>query len=142
VVIRHTGRKPKTIAMKEYLMLFKCDPPQVEDQRSPEEMKAVLQQWQTWIKGIADEGKFSGTNRLESEGKLVKPGNIITDGPYAESKEMIGGYLVVKADSIDEAAEMAKGCPGLLYGFTVEVRTVLPMDGDFSSNDFLFPKAS
>ena len=115
--------------MKEYLMLFRNEKSEGAEPPSPEQMQATMQQWQTWIKGIAEQGKYSGTNRLQPEGKTLKPGNIITDGPYAEAKEMIGGYLLVKADSLDEAVELAKGCPGLQYGGNVEVRSVLPMEG-------------
>lgn len=92
---------------------------------SPQEMQASVKQWQDWIGGIAAQGKFVSTNRLGFEGKTVKAGNIITDGPYAEVKEIVGGNVVVKAASIEEATEMAKGCPILQYGGHVEVRDVM-----------------
>lgn len=104
---------------------------------SEEQMQMVLQQWQTWITGIAKQGKYSGTNRLLPEGKTIKPGKIITDGPYAEAREMIGGYLIVKANSLDEAIEIAQSCPGLLYGGNVEVRMVMQIDYDSKSKTFL-----
>ncbi|MEO8769347.1 MAG: YciI family protein [Ferruginibacter sp.] len=103
-------------------------------------MKAVMAQWQDWIKGIASKGRYSGTNRLLSEGKTVKPGNVISDGPYAEVKEIVGGYLIVKAASLDEAMEMAKSCPNMNYGGNVEVRTVMSIDADPGSNTFLNDK--
>jgi hypothetical protein len=61
---------------------------------------------------------------LASGGKVVKPNNVITDGPYTEIKETLGGYSIVKAENLDEAAELAKGCPGLLTGGSVEVREI------------------
>ena len=94
--------------MKEYMMLFRNEKSEGGPAPLAEQMQTVMKQWQTWIKGIAANGKYSGTNRLLSEGKSLKPGNAITDGPYAEGKEIVGGYLIVKADSLDEAVEMAK----------------------------------
>ena len=126
--------------MKEYMMLFRNEKTEGGEQPSAEQMQALMKQWQTWIKGIATNGKYSGTNRLLSEGKTVKPGNAITDGPYAEGKEVVGGYLIVKADSLDEAVEMAKSCPNIIYGGNVEVRNVMSIDDDPGSNNFLAEK--
>jgi len=125
--------------MKEYMLIFRHEKSENSKPPSDAEMQEAVKLWQAWIKGIADKGKYSGTNRLLSEGKTLKPGNVITDGPYAEVKEMIGGYLIVKADSLDEAVEMAKGCPNLSYG-VVEVRSVMPIDYDPNSNNFLNAK--
>jgi hypothetical protein len=61
---------------------------------------------------------------LTAEGRVVNPKKVVTDGPFVESKEIVGGYSIVQADSIDAAAELAKGCPGLLAGGRVEVRTL------------------
>ena len=70
----------------------------------------------------------SSGNRLASEGRVVKPGKAVTNGPFVEMKEAIGGYIIVRSSSIDEAAELAKGCPILQIGGNVEVRTVVAMD--------------
>ncbi len=95
---------------------------------SPEEMQAMTKRWMDWIGGIAAQNKLANRgNRLFPSGKVVKPGNIITDGPYSEIKESIGGYSIVKANSLEEAAELAKGCPGLSVGGTVEVREINQM---------------
>lgn len=126
--------------MKEYMMLFRNEKNESGQAPSAEQMQTVMQQWQTWIKGIAANGKYSGTNRLLSEGKTLKPGNAITDGPYAEGKEIVGGYLIVKASSFDEAVEMAKSSPNLIYGGNVEIRSVMSIDDDTNSNNFLAPK--
>ena len=81
-----------------------------------------------WIGGIAAQNKLVDRgNRLFPSGKVVKPGNIITDGPYSEIKESIGGYSIVKADSLEEATELAKGCPALTVGGSVEVREIREM---------------
>lgn len=96
-------------------------------QPTPEQMQASIKEWQDWIGGIAAQGKFLGTNRLGSEGKTLKPNSVIADGPYAEVKEIIGGYLLVKASHLDEAMKLAEGCPILSIGGKVEVRTIIPM---------------
>jgi len=122
------------------MMLFRNEKSEGGQPPSAEQMQVVVKQWQTWIKGIAANGKYGGTNRLLSEGKTVKPGNALTDGPYAEGKEVVGGYLIVKADSLDEAVEMAKSCPNIIYGGNVEVRSVMPINNDPDSNNFLEDK--
>jgi hypothetical protein len=113
--------------MNEFVLIFRNDF-QPEAKFSPDEMQAIMQQWQTWMGGIAAQGKLASTgNRLGGEGKTVKAGNLVTNGPYAEIKEIVGGYIIVKADTIDEAAEIAKGCPILNFGGNVEVRDIVPM---------------
>ena len=126
--------------MKEYMMIFRNEKKEGGEKPSAEQMQAVMKQWQNWIGGIAAKGNYSSTNRLISEGKTIKPNKVVTDGPYVEAKEMIGGYLVVKANSLDEAVEMAKSCPGLLYGGNVEVRSVMPIESDAASENFLAEK--
>ena len=92
---------------------------------SPEQMQGNIQHWMDWMGSIAAQGKMAGGNRLSFEGKTLKPNNIIADGPYAEVKEIVGGYILVKANSIDEAMKLAEGCPILNIGGHVEVRNVL-----------------
>jgi hypothetical protein len=113
--------------MNEFMMIFR-NAYNVEFKPSPEQMQAGIKQWQDWIGGIAAQGKFVGTNQLGFQGKTLKADNTITDGPYAEVKEIVGGYIIVKSDSIDEAMEMAKGCPILQYGGNVEVRDVMQLN--------------
>lgn len=126
--------------MKEFMMLFRHETTEGGQPPTAEQMKAVMKEWQNWIKGIAAKGNYSGTNRLLSEGKTLRPGNVISDGPYAEAKEIVGGYLIVKAGSLDDAVEMAKTCPNLVYGGKVEVRSVMSIDDDVNSDDFLNEK--
>ncbi|WEK17570.1 MAG: YciI family protein [Candidatus Pedobacter colombiensis] len=126
--------------MKEFMMIFRQEKQEGAEMPSAEQMQAVMKQWQDWIGGIAAQGKYSGTNRLYSEGKTLKPGNVVIDGPYAEVKEMIGGYLIVKANTLDEAVEMAKSCPNLIYGGNVEVRSVMTIEYDPTSAKFLDPQ--
>ncbi len=93
---------------------------------SPEEMQAEMQKWNQWIAGIAAQGKFVGTEALMPFGKLVKAnGSVVTDGPYTEGKEIIGGYSIVSAENLDEAIALAHGCPIFDVNGTVEVRPVV-----------------
>jgi hypothetical protein len=113
--------------MTEFMMIFRNNyNPSFKP--SPEQMQASIKQWQDWIGGIAAQGKFLSTNRLGFEGKTLKPNNVIADGPYAEVKEIVGGYILVKATNIDEAMKLAEGCPILNIGGHVEVRNVLKIN--------------
>src|SRR4051812_15164778 len=123
--------------MKEFMMIFRNEKNENAEPPSQEQMQGVMKQWQAWIKSIAQKGNFSSTNRLLSEGKTLKPNQSISDGPYAEVKEVVGGYLNVKAKSLDEAVELAKGCPGLQMGGSVEVRAVMNIDASPDSRNFL-----
>ncbi|HTD98128.1 MAG TPA: YciI family protein [Mucilaginibacter sp.] len=114
--------------MKEFVMIYRNEA-MPEAKYSPDEMQNILKQWENWMGSIAAQGKLVNQgNRLGSEGKSIKPGMIITNGPYAEIKEMIGGYTIIRADSIDDAVEIAKGCPILHVGGNVEVRDIILMD--------------
>ncbi len=110
--------------MKEFMLLFR-NVPTGANRPSPEQMQSMMKYWDEWIGGIAAKGKFVGGSRLGPEGKILKPNNVVTDGPYAEVKEILGGLVTVKADTLDEAFEMAHGCPILTVGGYVEVRPVI-----------------
>jgi len=102
---------------------------------SPEEMQRVASDWMAWFKRLTDQGKAVAGNPLAPEGKIVsgKSGRVVADGPFAESKEAIGGYFLLKVDSLDEAVAIAQECPGLPYGARVEVRPVMeqcPLSGE------------
>lgn len=113
--------------MNEFMMLFRSAG-YGDYQPSPEEIQATIKKWQDWIGGIAAQGKFGSTNQLGPEGKVLKADKTVTDGPYAELKEMVGGYVIVKAESIDEVVEMAKGCPVLEIGGHVEIRNIMEIN--------------
>ena len=108
--------------MKVYLLIFRSDFNSIP-KGSPEEMQAITKKWMDWIGGIAAQNKLVNRgNRLSSSGKIVKPNNVVTDGPYSEIKESVGGYSIIKTDSYGEAVEIAKGCPILTLGGNVEIR--------------------
>jgi hypothetical protein len=77
-----------------------------------------------WFKGLMASGKAVAGNPLEREGKIVGKNRVVSDGPFAESKETIGGYFLLKVNTMDDALAIAKDCPGLPYGIRVEVRQV------------------
>ncbi|MCW3121140.1 MAG: YCII-related protein [Flavipsychrobacter sp.] len=110
--------------MRDYMFVFRTDYNAIPE-RTAEAAAAMTQRWMDWIGGIAAQGKLTDRgNRLENTGSVVKGKNVVTNGPYAEIKESIGGYTIVKANSYDEAIEMAKGCPIFSQGGNVEVREV------------------
>lgn len=110
--------------MKEFLLIFRSNLIPIPE-LSPEQMQANTKRWMDWIGGIAAQNKLSNKgNRLSNTGRVLKSDKTITDGPYAEIKESIGGYTIIKAGSYDEAVELARGCPVLSYGGNVEVREI------------------
>src|SRR5476651_375787 len=102
--------------MEDFVLIFRnSNDPAV--QFSPQQMQSIMAEWQNWMGGIAAQNKLASSgHRLGFDGKTIKPNNVITDGPFAEIKEMISGFIVVKAASVDEAAEIGKGCPILNVG--------------------------
>ncbi|MEO5645504.1 MAG: YciI family protein [Bacteroidia bacterium] len=114
--------------MKEFLLIFRRDESKIEP-RSPEQMQTMMKPWQDWMGSIAAQNKLvTPGNRLENDGAVLKASNIITNGPYVETKESVGGYTIIKAASIEEAIELSKGCPILQDGGNVEVRAIVPMN--------------
>ena len=113
--------------MNQFMMIFRKEKKE-EAQPTPEQMQAMFQSWQDWIGGIAAQGKFVSSDALGNSGRTVNSAGPLTDGPYVEVKEMIGGYAIVKADTLDEAVSLADGCPILNIGGTVEVRDVMVFD--------------
>jgi hypothetical protein len=107
-----------------YLLLFRAT--RWDKGLSAEEIQRVMNQWTAWYERLCQQGKLKGGHPLTEHAKLVSGGKKITvaDGPYAESKEAIGGYFLLKVGDFDEAVAIAKECPGLQHGLTVEVRQV------------------
>ena len=115
--------------MDEFILIFRHQ--DGNSVASPEQIQIWMKQTMDWIGGIAAQNKFSGGNGLPfTDAKVVGHNNVVTNGPFGEIKETIGGYIIVKADSVDEAVEFAKGCPVLQgEGNTVEVRKIAKRDG-------------
>jgi len=110
--------------MQEYMLIFRHqDGMKVA---SPEMIQVWMKQTMDWIGGIAAQNKFVGGTGLSTEGKVLKGKDLITDGPYAELKESLAGFIIVRADSFDEAVAMARACPILNgAGNSVEVRKIV-----------------
>jgi hypothetical protein len=126
--------------MKKFMLIFRNEKPGHAG-LTEEQMRTMMMEWRNWISNIGKNGKFDGTNRLVPTGKTVHANRSVTDGPYAEIKEYIGGYLIVKTTTIDEAIELAKDCPGIKTGGNVEVREVMEIDNDYNSENFLSEKS-
>lgn len=111
--------------MQKYLYLFRGGDARMATM-SPEETQAHMAEWGVWMKSLAEKGQLIDGLPLKGEGKQVtKGGNVVSDGPFAEGAEIIGGYLMVNASSLDEATELAKGCPVLgSEDGNVEVREI------------------
>ena len=112
--------------MGEFVFLYRGG----ERPGSPADGQQVMQKWMTWMKALAEKGHIIDRGQpLERSGKIVQSGGrSITDGPFAEAKDVIGGYTLIKANDVAHAAELAKGCPILDRGGHVEVRPVMKLD--------------
>ena len=113
--------------MKEFLLVYRSDENAMKAlvTRTPGEMQASNKRWMDWIGGIAAQNKLSARgNKLIPSGKVIKNDTIIADGPYMEIKECLIGYSIVKSNSLEEATELAMGCPVFYIGGTVEVREI------------------
>ena len=118
--------------MKEFALIFRIDGDAAASAAdiTPAQMQERMTYWSNWMGGIAARDRMSYTgHRLGiRESKTVASGDVVTDGPYTEVKEFINGFMIVKAQSVDEAVEMAKSCPILFGGGKVEVRPLVASD--------------
>jgi hypothetical protein len=108
--------------MKDFMLLFRQSDYDYSN-TSPKEMQAIGKKWQDWVGGIAAQGKFvENGRRLAMEGKVLKAGGVITDGPFVEIRERLLSFIIVKADSLEDATTLAHGCPVLDTNGSVEIR--------------------
>jgi len=93
---------------------------------SAEEIQQTMSRWTSWFDRLTDEGKAKIGQPLNNDGKIVsgKKGVVVVDGPFAESKEAVAGYILLRVTDLDEATQIAKECPGLDYGISIEVRPI------------------
>jgi hypothetical protein len=114
--------------MKDFMFIFISG--QRTSKLSPEEMQDNMQQWFAWIDKLKAKNIYVAGEALIPGGKTVKgPKALVTDGPFAESKELVGGFFLIKAASLEAATEIAKDCPDLPLNSSVEVREVMKFDG-------------
>ncbi len=112
--------------MNEFVFLYRGSEPG----RSPERAQQMMQKWMTWLKELADGGNLKDRGQpLEPTGKLVNgKRKAVTDGPFAEAKDVIGGYSLILAKDLSHATELSKGCPIFEIDGQVEVRPVMKMN--------------
>ncbi len=111
--------------MSEFVYLYRGG----ESWRSPEKMEQTMQKWIAWMKDLGEKGHLKDQGQpLERTGKVVKGAQkTVTDGPYAETKDIVGGYTLVEAKDLEQAVELSLGCPIFEVGGLVEVRPVMKM---------------
>ena len=113
--------------MKDFALLFR-QPPIDTGGVSPAEMETQIKKWKEWLEGLGAQSKvIIPATRLSQEGKVLKAGGVITDGPFVEIREVLGGLIVIKAEGLDEATTLAHGCPAMDRGGSVEIRPLLDM---------------
>jgi hypothetical protein len=112
--------------MASFLYIFRGGRDQ---ELSPQEMQKNMQKWADWIQALTKTGNFKAGEPLERSGGKVLKGKkkLVSDGPYAEAKDVVGGYLLVTAKNLDEATELARGCPIFESEGSVEVRAIQQM---------------
>lgn len=111
--------------MNEFVFLYRGG----ERPTSAEQGQQVLQRWMAWFTELAAQGHVVDRGQpLERSGKLVGQGKVVTDGPFAELKDVVGGYTLIRAQDVSQAAELARGCPILDRGGQVEVRPVMKLE--------------
>jgi hypothetical protein len=113
--------------MKDFMFIFRGA---VEQSKfSAEQMQQHMQKWFAWIDELKAKQLYVAGEPLTPEGKTVKGAKaLVTDGPFTESKELVGGYFLIKAASLEEATEIAKGCPDLPLNGSVEVREIMKIE--------------
>jgi len=113
--------------MEKFMLIFHGGN-HTNSERSAEEMQANMGKWMAWIDKLNAAGKYAGGEPLLPGGKLVSgKDKKVTDGPYTEGKEIVGGYFIINANNLDEATTIAKDCPDFENGGSVQVRQVMKM---------------
>ena len=117
--------------MSEYILLYRRSP-EASDRAmgTPEKAQQSMMKWRAWMKELTDKNLLKNIGQpLENTGKVVtSQKKIVTDGPYAETKDIIGGYSIIEAKDLAHAAQIAGGCPVLEFDGCVEIRPVMKLD--------------
>lgn len=116
--------------MNEFLLIFRNEKRnEYPIPLSPEQMQAMMKPWQDWLTALSSRQKLvSSGNRLAPEGKVIKANKMTINGPYVEIKESIGGYIIIRASTLEEAADLSLDCPIFNMGGNVEIRPIVPME--------------
>ena len=110
--------------MPKFLFVYRSSMENLEHELSPEQIQDIMQLWNAWIgEGMQNGWMVDPGDALNPTGKVINHDKVLTDGPFAESKEIVGGYTIVTCDDYDAAAKLADSCPHLTApGCTVEIR--------------------
>lgn len=113
--------------MEKFMLIFHGG---LMSEASPDQMQANMGKWMSWIEKLSKEGKYVAGEPLLPGGKLVSGpgGKTVTDGPYTEGKEVVGGFFIIDAKDMDEAVAISKDCPDYELGGSVQVRQVMKID--------------
>lgn len=123
----HLSMNEKKSDNPQFLLLMRQPYDGTGARPDPEQMQQIMTQFMNWLDGIRAHHEVLSTNGLEDRCQIVRGlrGEILSDGPYLEAKEIIGGYVLITADNYDQALAIARECPGLAWGMGVEVRPVI-----------------
>lgn len=107
-------------------MIIRDAPDETYDALSVEERTESMRRWNAWVDDMVERGKLLVGHPLEPTGRVVSgpAGESVVDGPFAEAKELVGGFFLLAVDTLEEAAALARACPNLRYGMSIEVRPV------------------
>jgi hypothetical protein len=110
--------------VNEFLLFFR-QPHYEYGQASEAQLLRLGKRWQDWINSLVARGKLvNHGQRLSMDGKVLRPGGVISDGPFTEIREKLGGFITVRAEDLEEATTLAHGCPSLDEGGSVEIRPI------------------
>jgi hypothetical protein len=117
--------------MPKFLFVYRSEPFDMS-KFSPQQMQESMDRWTKWIgQGFAEGWMLDAGDALMPEGRVVSKDQVVTDGPFVEAKEVVGGYSVIQAASFDEAIKYAKACPNVTEGGRLEIR---PLAGISTQN--------
>jgi hypothetical protein len=118
----------ETSTPSSYMLFFRNTGPDRYQHLSPDQRQQLISRWNDWFEGLVAQGKAVEGQPLEAETRLIAgPGGVrVTDGPFPETKEAIGGYVTLRVSGLDEATEIAQRHPGLAFGLIIEVRQMTP----------------
>ena len=114
--------------MEKFMFIFHGGSDIAPEMRAPEAMQGHMQKWFAWVEKLKKEGRYVSGEPLEPTGMFVSgPKKIVTDGPFAESKELVGGFFIIHANNIQEAVALCDDYPDFKYNGKVQVRPVAKM---------------
>ena len=123
--IQNLFLKFKTTVMEKFMLIFQGG---IKSDASPEALQNNMNQWMAWVEKLHKEGRYVSGEPLLPGGKLISNVNMVTDGPYTEGKEVVGGYFVINANSMEEAVAVCNDYPDFGFDGSVQVRQVMKLD--------------